>query len=804
MEVLNLSNNKLAKLPVVPPHNYRMNPLFVCDISSNKLIRFYEFLLMIAKNIDLSANRIRTVPSRLIEKLTLSQLDSKNLKLDENPLLNPPLEVCKQGLKCLKTWFEEENKKIQLNKGFKILLFGDSKSGKTTLTYALEDYNTQSNLIEQAENATNSDETETKFVEIRDFFIKNEPNESEDEEVAKETATGEEDGTVRTISRNVEVMESTPLPAYTRRTSKSGRISAMASFKGDSATSLNNSFKQTRPKTTATATTINAFSNVNLNDADQQKVQNTPKEPKLSRLPVHVYDFNGSISQFTHLLHLFLDKTALILICIDSSCINLNEETNEDVSKTIQANWKVYLKELLDLMILKMNKSSNYYIVPVLTKADKVLKPNSKLNEENLNFNKQIVQAAISKVEEVILNHINSRLKDIRDELKQIESLTNITACHSDRLKQLVQIQSSLMPQMHKQWHIVSSSKMEGIDLLSKDILNLVSNEKKYFPFVNEKVPTFWTEVEKYACNTMCNMYASKLQVANKAMKMRSMLCVDFEYFKDTIIEKYGMSHLIDAITKYMSSSGKIIWFQDSEKYRQKVFLKPQILFDLLFVLFRTVFSENFADNYARNNKPSKYFFTLNEETITKYTNELLMNGCLNLDLLKLLWYPILTVESSDLVQSSFILLSQFFNIGYPEMTKDKMKILYKEKLSEEELAEAKPTFTQMIIPFYLPMAKDKTILTQLRTELRDQCSKAIASAVKLKLKKETPKLLSKLSHQYSFPWGIKSGIFERFSTHLLLNTELCYKQHYKNLIQAYNEENSIGYVLSNDSFNFK
>ena len=61
------------------------------------------------------------------------------------------------------------------------------------------------------------------------------------------------------------------------------------------------------------------------------------------------------------------------------------------------------------------------------------------------------------------------------------------------------------------------------------------------------------------------------------------MLCVDFDYFKDKIIEKYGMSHLIESIAKYLSSSGKIIWFQDTDKLRQKFYLKPSLLFDLLF-----------------------------------------------------------------------------------------------------------------------------------------------------------------------------------------------------------------------------
>ena len=129
---------------------------------------------MIAKNIDLSSNKIKNVQNKTIERLTTTQIESKILKLDENPLINPPIEVCKLGLKNIKNWFEEEAKKIQLNKGFKILLFGEQSAGKTTLAYALEDFNSKTNLIEQIDSTKSSVESnESKFVEIRDFYMKN-------------------------------------------------------------------------------------------------------------------------------------------------------------------------------------------------------------------------------------------------------------------------------------------------------------------------------------------------------------------------------------------------------------------------------------------------------------------------------------------------------------------------------------------------------------------------------------------------------------------------------------------------------
>ncbi len=185
--------------------------MFVCDISSNSLIRFYDFLLIIAKNIDLSSNKIKNVQNKTIERLTTKQIESKILKLEENPLISPPIEVCKLGLKYIKNWFEEEAKKIQLNKGFKILLFGEQGSGKTTLAYALEDFNSNTNLIEQIDT-TSTDQPiqsiESKFVEIRDFYMKSTIIDSDDDDCNDESNVA----IMRTESRQGHdiIIESTP------------------------------------------------------------------------------------------------------------------------------------------------------------------------------------------------------------------------------------------------------------------------------------------------------------------------------------------------------------------------------------------------------------------------------------------------------------------------------------------------------------------------------------------------------------------------------------------------------------------
>lgn len=151
LEMLNLSNNKISMLPIMPTSYFRTIAICVCDLSTNKLIRFYEFLLSVCDRIDLTSNKIKTIPMKAFEKLTNSQLENKMLKIDKNPLIDPPQEFCKHGLKVMKKYFEEAQSNIQLNKGFKMILLGENNSGKTQLAHALEDYNSQSNLVEQFE-----------------------------------------------------------------------------------------------------------------------------------------------------------------------------------------------------------------------------------------------------------------------------------------------------------------------------------------------------------------------------------------------------------------------------------------------------------------------------------------------------------------------------------------------------------------------------------------------------------------------------------------------------------------------------
>ena len=139
-------------------------------------MRFYDYLLNIARNVDLSFNKIRNIPGKSIQKMSNLELNSRHLKLYENPIVEPPIEIANYSLREIKEYFDEEAKSVQLNKGFKILILGDQKSGKTSLSYALEDFNSQSNLMEQSNANSNGqvleDISESKLMEVCLRFFK--------------------------------------------------------------------------------------------------------------------------------------------------------------------------------------------------------------------------------------------------------------------------------------------------------------------------------------------------------------------------------------------------------------------------------------------------------------------------------------------------------------------------------------------------------------------------------------------------------------------------------------------------------
>lgn len=238
-------------------------------------------------------------------------------------------------------------------------------------------------------------------------------------------------------------------------------------------------------------------------------------------LPVTIYDFNGSLAQYAHLFDIFLDKTALIILCIDGSKIDHSTS---------------YLSDLLDFIFLKLSKVTSFTILPVLTKSDMISASSNQTAEVE-------VRQRCRRVEEMIAAHLRTRLDEIRAELKKIESLSQINTSQSDRLKQLAQTQANLNPDVYKSCIPVSSMKMFGFEQLDDVIKEIVfrSSRKKIFADVNKKVPVFWTEVENFACNKLAELPSTKNISESGKIKWSqpqtmNIFCIDYNEYK---VNKY-------------------------------------------------------------------------------------------------------------------------------------------------------------------------------------------------------------------------------------------------------------------------
>jgi len=149
LDVLNLSHNLIAKLPPMPVTYKRVSMIFSIDLSFNHLIKFYDYLLLIALKIDVSNNKIRMISNELIKKFDNDMMTSRELKINNNPLIQPaiPFDILYgdglntiNALRMIRSYYEEQQLDTNVRQGFKICIIGSKSSGKTSLANCLEEY----------------------------------------------------------------------------------------------------------------------------------------------------------------------------------------------------------------------------------------------------------------------------------------------------------------------------------------------------------------------------------------------------------------------------------------------------------------------------------------------------------------------------------------------------------------------------------------------------------------------------------------------------------------------------------------
>jgi internalin A len=140
LKYLYLYENKISKI-----ENFHLQKLYSISLNNNNISKIENIEdLPELKNIDLSNNKIKSVPLYVLEdkSKSLKNIDGPGidgLRLQNNPLENPPLDVLKQGREFAIEYLKSHNKK-PLNE-CKVIIIGRGAVGKTSLQKRLVDDN---------------------------------------------------------------------------------------------------------------------------------------------------------------------------------------------------------------------------------------------------------------------------------------------------------------------------------------------------------------------------------------------------------------------------------------------------------------------------------------------------------------------------------------------------------------------------------------------------------------------------------------------------------------------------------------
>ena len=128
---LDLRNNQLSNLP---PEIGKLNELTKLSLWNNQLSSLPPEIskLNALTSLDLMDNLFSTLPTEIGKLNALTSLD-----LDGNPLTSPPQEIVKQGTKAVLAFLRDQQKKSRKQWNSKLLLVGEGRVGKTSLSKAL-------------------------------------------------------------------------------------------------------------------------------------------------------------------------------------------------------------------------------------------------------------------------------------------------------------------------------------------------------------------------------------------------------------------------------------------------------------------------------------------------------------------------------------------------------------------------------------------------------------------------------------------------------------------------------------------
>ena len=163
LSTLSLSLNQLS---VLPAEVIQLQNLSILDLRSNQLTALPAEIVQLQNLsvLDLSDNPLSALPPELLQLgLAITwkkwyELDEGEMTLKDNPLVDPPVEIVKQGNDAIAAYFAAKDKQ-PLNE-VKVLLVGDGSAGKTSLLRRL------------VGEAFNPKESQTHGINIKPFTVK--------------------------------------------------------------------------------------------------------------------------------------------------------------------------------------------------------------------------------------------------------------------------------------------------------------------------------------------------------------------------------------------------------------------------------------------------------------------------------------------------------------------------------------------------------------------------------------------------------------------------------------------------------
>ncbi|XP_035694044.1 malignant fibrous histiocytoma-amplified sequence 1 homolog [Branchiostoma floridae] len=128
LKVIDVSNNQITTVSSLRKEESSVIEEFT--LAENGLSQFPEVLIQMKKlkKVDLRRNKIKEIPES-----TMGMAKDVKLQVQDNPIVDPPLQVCQAGLEAIQAFYEDLTTASSITQCLKTLFLGTYEAGKTSL-----------------------------------------------------------------------------------------------------------------------------------------------------------------------------------------------------------------------------------------------------------------------------------------------------------------------------------------------------------------------------------------------------------------------------------------------------------------------------------------------------------------------------------------------------------------------------------------------------------------------------------------------------------------------------------------------